>query len=439
MANGNTDYLAKFLTTLPSTYSAIQNNKLQRERFDYFKEEGVRDNAYKAEVVASAKEKNKLARKIFDEKLRQDKRLEEREDYKFIKSELTDYPEARKDLLLSTPFIQKNPEYAARITDSFSARTGLDDRITAAAAMSPGPRLEEYRKIRLDTNLNSVQRDYIDTGLKNAREEATVTADEYESQPSFRLLGEAETAYRSLVKEGRRTDLRNPGQFSETLEEYEGRLKQGFDRIEFFDKEVRAQEAAGRGNYISMEDFPDSIEYNNVEDTVDDKQVDDVLSVLGSPAIESAVLPPEFAPSMNLSTLPSSNSDDISKAPVKEQTKVNQAPSAYTGTDEKEKEEVDLFFNMLKNGEISRKRFMENIQKSNVNPQSIDLKMLLSAAGKPPKKELNRNQQRSIKVFASRISEVRKRNFKKQGEKTDKINKLKEKILEIDPNYKFEN
>ena len=122
-----------------------------------------------------------------------------------------------------------------------------------------------------------------------------------------------------------------------------------------------------------------------------------------------------------------------------ETEKDSQSISAYTGTDANQKSEVDFFFELLKNGEISRKRFMEGIKKANVNPQSINLKMVYEQKGKPEKKQLSKTQQRSIKVLLSRINTISQRNFKKPGDKENKINKIKEDILAIDPNYKFQN
>ena len=82
---------------------------------------------------------------------------------------------------------------------------------------------------------------------------------------------------------------------------------------------------------------------------------------------------------------------------------------------------------------------MEGIKKANVNPQSINLKMVYEQKGKPEKKQLSKTQQRSITVLLSRINTISQRNFKKPGDKENKINKIKEDILAIDPNYKFQN
>jgi hypothetical protein len=49
---------------------------------------------------------------------------------------------------------------------------------------------------------------------------------------------------------------------------------------------------------------------------------------------------------------------------------------------------------------------------------------------------LSSNEQRNIRVKLSRISSIKAKNYPKE-EKDRRINKIKDEILEIDPNYKF--
>ena len=64
MANGYDpgDYLGKFLAQLPQIYSARQNAQLQRERFEYMKDEGIKDDVYRSQVLTANQERNQLAR-----------------------------------------------------------------------------------------------------------------------------------------------------------------------------------------------------------------------------------------------------------------------------------------------------------------------------------------------------------------------------------------
>ena len=70
MANGyeKGDYLARFLNQLPQMYRAKQSIDLQRERFQYMKDEGIKDDVYRGEVLTANQRRNQLAKDEFDEK-----------------------------------------------------------------------------------------------------------------------------------------------------------------------------------------------------------------------------------------------------------------------------------------------------------------------------------------------------------------------------------
>ena len=71
MANGYDpgDYLGRFLTQLPQIYNAQQNAQLQRERFEYMKDEGIKDDVYRSQVLTANQERNQLAREQFNQSL----------------------------------------------------------------------------------------------------------------------------------------------------------------------------------------------------------------------------------------------------------------------------------------------------------------------------------------------------------------------------------
>ena len=73
MANGyeKGDYLGQFLTQLPQIYRAKQNIDLQREKFQYMKEEGIKDDVYRGQVLTANQERNQLAREQFEQRLTQ--------------------------------------------------------------------------------------------------------------------------------------------------------------------------------------------------------------------------------------------------------------------------------------------------------------------------------------------------------------------------------
>ena len=70
MANGyeTGDYLSRFLSQLPQIYQAQENMKLQRERFEYAKEQDYKDDIYRSQVVQTNEERNRLAREQFTQK-----------------------------------------------------------------------------------------------------------------------------------------------------------------------------------------------------------------------------------------------------------------------------------------------------------------------------------------------------------------------------------
>ena len=451
MANGyeRGDYLGRFLAQLPQIYQMQQNAQLQRERFEYMKEEGINDEIYRGQVISANEERNRLAREQFEERKAQNKianqqakdtkdhndGVSRRADLQITLEGLERHPELIKDILLNQPSIKGNSELTEAINNSFKLRAELDDRINAAAAMSPELRLEEYRKIRLDTNLSEGQRDYIDGRMDKAMEESTVTLAELEQQPAHNYYVEAKNRFKQISATGRKKDPLNPTRFIETEEEFQSRRKDALDMMFDYEDMAREQERAARGVYPGLltpsdEEIP---MYDNI-DEIPESDIDAILGDLGSETIESNALPPEFAPAATPSSYYGPY-PTTTPTPAPEED-ISQAPSAYTGSDAKQKSDVDFFFGLLKDGEISLKRFMESIKKANVNVQSIDLSMVYKHKGKAPKKELSKNQQRSIEVYTRRIEEINKRNFSLE-EKESKINKLKKKILNIDPNYKF--
>ena len=70
MANGYKpgDYFRQFLNQLPQIYSAKQNMDLQREKFQYMKEEGIKDDVYRGQVLTANQERNELAREQVEQR-----------------------------------------------------------------------------------------------------------------------------------------------------------------------------------------------------------------------------------------------------------------------------------------------------------------------------------------------------------------------------------
>ena len=78
------------------------------------------------------------------------------------------------------------------------------------------------------------------------------------------------------------------------------------------------------------------------------------------------------------------------------------------------------------------------MQKRGVNSQSIDVGMMYKVKGKVSKKELSVRDETNISRSLRRIEKINEMKYT-QEEKQKKIDKIKEQILAIDPNYKFKN
>ena len=70
MANGykQGDFLGQFLAQLPQLYTNKQNLDFQRERFEYMKDEGIKDDVYRSQDLTSNQERNQLAREQFNQR-----------------------------------------------------------------------------------------------------------------------------------------------------------------------------------------------------------------------------------------------------------------------------------------------------------------------------------------------------------------------------------
>jgi hypothetical protein len=410
MANGNQGLdFNQFLNTLVSASQANERLKVQKESLALQEMSAMSQSNYRDYLIENSKADAR------------------RQDFELEAEALADYPELQKDWLKSQPFIKKNPEYGARIDEAFKARTELDDRITAAGAMPPGQRLEEYRKIRLDKNLNPTQVSYLDTAIEGAMEEGSLTLDEMKSQPAYRYYLQAQNRYKAISEAGRKTDI--TGNYIETEDEFQKSRQDALDKMFYFEDMTREQERTGRGAYPGLsipfyEKFPiNEPLYDNIED-IPDTEVDETLSALGDPAIESKVLPPEFSATLESPT---------TTTPIPKST-----PSIYTGQDEQQKQDVDFYYELLKDGKISKKRFWEAMQKKGVNSQFLDVGMMYKVKGKAAKKELSVLDETNISHSLRRIEKIKEMKYTTE-EKQKKIDKIKEQILAIDPNYKFKN
>ena len=179
MANGYEpgDYLGQFLAQLPQIYRAKQNIDLQRERLQYMKEEGFKDEIYRAQVLTANEQTNKLARQEFEEKQQQNlyakKQREfnnnlqtdanERADFQLEAGSFTPGSKAYNTWLLNQKHVTENPIIEKQIRETFEIEDDLTDRIRATVGMEPLAGLEELRRISQDRNQTNAHFELIQT------------------------------------------------------------------------------------------------------------------------------------------------------------------------------------------------------------------------------------------------------------------------------------
>jgi len=421
MANGNqgSDF-NKFLSTLFSASQANERLKVQKDSLALQEMSTMSQSNYRDYLMESSKADAR------------------RQDFELEATALAPYPELQKDWLKNQPFIKKNPEYGARIDATFKARTELDDRIYAAAAMPPGPRLEEYRKIRLDKNLNKTQIGYIDTAIKGAMEEGSLTLEEMKMQPAYSDLLAAQAEFKAISKGGRARDPKNTLEYIETEDEFQGRRQDALDRMFSFEKQAREQERAGRGVYPGLSiPFYEKYDFNvpmydNIED-ISDEEVDEVLKDIGATVEENKVLPPEFAPPERPTTPPQTYTEDSLGVPADVEAVAPEDATLLTpaydfsgfSSEDMKKYGTQIFFDK----DTNRWYDLQTMEPATIS-------QIKRHQGKDKPKKLSANQKNNINRIVKQMAQLKTRTYDKKILE-GKINRLKNKILNIDPNYKF--
>ena len=203
MANGYKpgDYLTQFLNQLPQMYRAKQSIDLQRERLQYMKEEGLKDEMYRAQVLTANEQTNQLARQEFEERKQQNLLAKKQTEFN---NEITTAANERADFQLESAVFQPGtkayntgvlnskmvkeagPVVKNQMRDTFKIEDDITDRLRSTVAMNPLNGLEEIRKISRNTNLNEEQFNLIQTLRKQFQEDAEVPQAELAMQPSYK-------------------------------------------------------------------------------------------------------------------------------------------------------------------------------------------------------------------------------------------------------------
>ena len=204
----------------------------------------------------------------------------------------------------------------------------------------------------------------------------------------------------------------------------------------YWETEVRGEERSARGKYPGLSvpfyekyDF-DVPMYDNIED-IPEKEIDEALGGLGSTTAESSTLPPEFTPPVKPSTPPQMETPealgDVEAIPPEDATAFMPARD-YSPISLKDMRKYgsQVFFDKDTN------RWYD----FQGNPATLSQIKTAQGKAKAQPKKLSANQQNNINRIVKQMAQLKTRSFSKQ-ELERKINRLKKRILQIDPNYKF--
>ena len=163
MANGYKpgDYFRQFLNQLPQIYNAKQNIDLQREKFQYMKDEGIKDDVYRGKVLTANQERNNLARDQFEQRQTQNTQDEEYRtavlDNANKTQEFNDFNQAYKafsdagnvegqEMLLKSKF-KDNQQMVDTINENRDIKESMKQQVYSLDALPPEQRLIQARKL----------------------------------------------------------------------------------------------------------------------------------------------------------------------------------------------------------------------------------------------------------------------------------------------------
>ena len=199
MANGYDpgDYLGRFLTQLPQIYNAQQNAQLQRERFEYMKDEGIKDDVYRSQVLTANQERNQLAREQFNQRQTENAQDEEYKKATLENSEqnqvLTAFsqalgasggnPELQDLLLKQHPAIKNNPNMVNAVDENRTLQEAMQQKVFSIEGLSPMQAIKTGRTLYSDKNLNTLLKTSLDATLKEKENDLKFTLTELKDTP----------------------------------------------------------------------------------------------------------------------------------------------------------------------------------------------------------------------------------------------------------------
>ena len=199
------------------------------------------------------------------------------------------------------------------------------------------------------------------------------------------------------------------------------------------------QERIGRGKYPGLSSLfdekplADEPMYDNIDD-IPDKEVDEVLGKLGAPPVESKALPPEFqAPPERPTTPPQMYTEDSLGVPADveavapEDATLLMPARDFSGFSSEEMKQygTQVFFDK----DTNRWYDLQTMEPATIS-------QIKRHQGKDKPKKLSANQKNNINRIVKQMAQLKTRTYDKKILE-GKINRLKNKILNIDPDYKF--
>ena len=197
MANGYRPgaYFEQFLARLPQIYQARQNLQLQRDRFEYAKEQDYKDDIYRSQVVQTNEERNRLAREQFTQKklentqdeayrtqyLENAKATQEHNEFNQNFTALAGNKEAQTYLLKQK--YKDNPAMLDMIDEHRDVTESMAFQVRALEGMSPLDAIRSGRPLYASEYLDDKLKGQLDTTLQGKEEDLKFTLKDLEGTP----------------------------------------------------------------------------------------------------------------------------------------------------------------------------------------------------------------------------------------------------------------
>ena len=187
MAHGHErgDYLTQFLNQLPQIYRAKQNIDLQRERLQYMKEEGFKDELYRGEVLTANQRRNQLAKDEFDQRKLKNQQDEEYRNELLRRETLKNSPGAFELYIEQTPLMKDNPQLLVQFKADAERKEDLGIEANRLWGLTPENMVLESRKFLTLPGVTKDQAKTAREALAEGIDRLTMTNEEFSTTESY--------------------------------------------------------------------------------------------------------------------------------------------------------------------------------------------------------------------------------------------------------------